>query len=71
MLTEPHPQLAVQLDLAWVSLVEYIDIEEEDPYYGAFDHYQIDIIMIPIEDPEGLNKFEKAITKAFLSGTQS
>ena len=71
MLTEPYPQLAVQLNFSWVSLAEYIDIEEEDPYYGAFDHYQIDIIMVPIGDPEGLSKFEKAITKAFLSGTQS
>lgn len=71
MLTEPHPQLAVQLNYAWVSLAELIDIEEEDPFYGAFDHYQIDIIMVPVEDPEGVKKVEKAIAKAFLSGTQS
>ena len=69
--TDPHPVLVIQLSNVWVSLKEYVTIEKDDSYYGTFDYYQIDIIEIPIEDPEGAKKIEIAIAKSFLAGTQS
>jgi hypothetical protein len=69
--TDPYPILVVQLSDVWISLAEYIEIEKDDANYGAFDYYQIDIIAVPIEDPEGVKKIEIAIAKSFLAGTQS
>lgn len=69
--TDPHPLLVVQLYHVWVKLSEYIKVEEDDQYYGIFDHYQIDIETVPIEDPDGAEKIETAIAKSFLAGTQS
>jgi hypothetical protein len=74
--TDPYPILVIQLHISlgsksWtVSLAEYIEIEPEDPYHGIFDHYQIEIIAIPIEDPHGAKKMEVAVAKSFLVGTQ-
>ena len=69
--TEPHPLLVIQFASILISLVEYIEIEEEDPYYGAFDHYQIEIITVPLHDPNGFKKIEEAITRSYLTGTIS
>jgi hypothetical protein len=62
--------LVIQLNHVWVSLAEYIEVEKDDQYHGIFDYYQIDIITVPVEDPEGVKKVEKAIAKSFLTGTQ-
>lgn len=69
--TDPYPILVIQLHHTWVSLSEYIEVEEEDPYYGSFDYYQINIIAVPVGDPDGIKKIEKAVGKSFLTGTQS
>ena len=53
-----------------INLYEYIKIEKDDEYYGAFTFYQINVLTISIEDPNSINKTEKAIARIFLSGAQ-
>ena len=69
--TDPHPILVVTFEGVWVSLLEYVEIEKEDPFSGIFDYYQIEIVEVPLCDPEGFQKVEKAITRSYLSGTKS
>lgn len=67
--TNTRPLIIAQYHHVWVSLSEYLQIEEDDPYFGSFDHYQIPVATVPIEDPNGMAKIEKAIGKLFLSGS--
>lgn len=67
--TDPRPLLIIQYHHMWISLSEYIQIEEDDPYYGSFDHYQIPVTTVLVEDPNGMVKIEKAVAKLFLSGS--
>ena len=67
--TDPHPLLVVKLLGADIALYEYIEVEKEDPYFGAFDYYCIEIITVPIGDPCATKTIETAVAKSFLAGT--
>ena len=71
LITDPNPLLAVQLYGPNIGLYEYIEIEEDDPYYGNFDHYCIEIVTISVSDPTARNRIEKEVAKTLLAGTRS
>lgn len=71
----PYPTLVVTytdvlIKPMLIRLFEYINIEEDDPWFGILDHYQNELFAVSIEDPDGMKKMETAVTKSFLAGTQ-
>ena len=71
LITDPNPLLAVQLAGPNIGLYEYIDIEEDDPFYGTFDHYCIEIITISVSDPTASKRIEAEVGKTLLAGTRN
>lgn len=72
--TDPDPMIVAQMWVdpeARICLCEYVQVEQDDPYYGTFTFYQIDILTVSLADPDGPIKIESAIAKTFLTGTQS
>lgn len=72
LLTDPSPILVITVssfEMPIIILYEYIDIDDEDPYYGTFDHYCSEIIKITADDPEGARKMEAAVAKSLIVGT--
>lgn len=73
--TGPYPKLILTYDATprqkaiSVALFECIKINADDPWYGIFDDYQIEVVSVSIEDPLGMEKIEQAITRSFLAGT--
>ena len=73
--TGPHPKLILSLrivekDQLHVTLYEHIKIGMDDPWYGLFEDYQLEIFRVSIANPHGTNQMEKAITKSFLTGAR-